>query len=315
MEIGHFGLAVFQQGTGKVLTERSLLLSYARSLSRNTSLGMNAKYLSIDPGGRQITPNDPALVNQDTVSFDLSGLISVTPFWKLGVLTRNIGGELGAAVREPLRRTYRVGSSYRFEDVMFMDDAIIWALDLFTKDDIKDTPGVRIQASTGVEYSFDERVSIRLGFDRGNFAAGLGFGHPEAGIFVDYAMSNDEIGTTHRISATYRFGAPPGEIAVVHHRPDGRRHRSHESEEGDRQPAPRKTEDGAPAEQERPPAKSSSRSVRPTDGALRKAARPTNRGVVDPGLAGRTGGSTIGVSTINRSEGGFDREIRDFMGK
>lgn len=218
MTFGTIGVSGFQQGNSRVLQERSLVFSYARDVGRDASLGMNVKYLELDPSGIQVNPNDPALQSQGTFSFDFSGLYTVTPYWKLGYLVRNVLGELGSAEREDLRKTYRVGSAYRFEELIFHSDSFTWALDLFTRDDINDRAGTKVRASTGIEYSIDERFSVRAGVNGGNFAAGLGLGHPETGIFVDYAFSNDEPGTTHRISASYRFGGPPGEVHVVHHK-------------------------------------------------------------------------------------------------
>lgn len=217
MNFGTMGVSFFQQGNSRVLQERTLQFTYARDFATTVSGGINVKYLEFDPSGQQVNPNDPALQEQGTFSFDLSGLYTVTPYWRIGFLARNILGELGTAEREELRTTYRLGSAYRFEDVFFHSDAFIWSLDLFTREDVDDEAGTKLRAATGIEYSIDERFSIRAGVNNGNFAAGLGLGHPESGIFVDYAFSDDDPGTTHRISATYRFGGPPGEVHVVHH--------------------------------------------------------------------------------------------------
>jgi|GEM_PF-544747 len=311
MELGCFGLAVYQQGSGKVLQERTILGSYALSVGESTSVGLNVKYLTLDPSGTQVTADDAALSQQSTVSFDLGGLQTVTPAWKLGFLVRNVLGEIGTSVKENLPRTYRVGSAYRFEDVMFLDDAITWSLDLFTKDDINDAAGIKILAASGIEYTFDERVSVRLGVNRGDFAAGLGFGHPESGIFVDYAYANDTAGNTHRISATYRFGGPPGDIHVVHHQASCKARHKHDRDESCGSASMTK----APA---RSVTETSSHSI--TNPRIRESTAKANasrRSIArsqDLDTGSLTGEANIGVSPIQRSgSNNLDRELKDFL--
>ncbi|MBI4859030.1 MAG: hypothetical protein HY815_01965 [Candidatus Riflebacteria bacterium] len=296
MQFGTIGIAVFQQGNNKVLQERTYLFSYALGVSHDTSLGLNMKYLTLDPAGRQVTANDPALVTQDTVSFDLAGLHAVTPFWKMGFLIRNVVGETGTVIRENLRRTYRVGSAYRFEDVLFLDDSVTWSMDLFTKEDIRDAPGAKILAATGLEYSFDERVSIRVGNERGHVTAGLGFGHPESGIFVDYAFADDAPGTTHRISATYRFGALPGEVHVVHHM---------DRSAPEARPERKETENSG---------QTNGRAKASPNRSARAPARP---GELESEATGRTGTAQIGATRIYRSGQAkeFDKEVKEFLQK
>ena len=251
MEAGSFGFSILQQGNNKVLQERTISLSMAHDVSKHASFGLNVKYLELDPTGTQVNPADPALHQQGTFSFDQSGLFTITKYWRLGYLARNIGGSLGAAQIEELRTTYRVGSAYRFEDLLFESDGFTWALDLYTRNDVGDRPGVRVRCSTGVEYSIDERFSVRAGVNNGNFAAGLGLGHPESGIFIDYAFSNDDPGVTHRLSASYRFGGPPGEVHVVHKRKVEVHHHIHDEPPPEDPPPPppqkRQVEGRAPA--------------------------------------------------------------------
>lgn len=218
--LGMFGISAYQQGADEVLQERVLSLSYARPVFEHASIGVNVKALEMVPNATQVVnPDDPALVDQATMSFDLGALVWLTPQWSVGMMARNLAGEIGAGLNEELQTTYRIGSSYRFEDLFFLDDALLWTGDFFTKTDIGDQPGLDIGVATGLEYTLAERVTFRTGVNRGDLALGIGFGHPEVGIFIDYAYSDDEIGDTHRIAATYRFGLPPSEVHVVHHEP------------------------------------------------------------------------------------------------
>lgn len=303
MTFGTVGVSAFQQGNSRILQERSLVLSYARDTSPDSSLGVNVKYLELDPSGVQVNPGDPALETQGTFSFDLSGMYTMTKYWKLAYLARNIIGSLGTAEREDLRKTYRLGSAYRFEELMFHADSLIWSLDVFSREDVDDKSGVKIRAASGVEYSIDERFAVRLGVNAGHFAAGLGLGHPETGIFVDYAFSNDEPGTTHRISATYRFGGPPGEVHVVHHREKTVHH--HEVSEEPPPPPP-------------PPVK------REVEGALPKRMRTTTPVAPPPPAlakagAWRTGADKLGAPPLKAIQPRkpkateYDRELNDFL--
>jgi len=219
MTMGVFGFSAYRQGAQEILQETTLNLSYGAPVSPVGSLGLNFKYLEIEGAGRQVNPNDPAIGKQDTFSLDLGGLFWITPSWRVGFLARNLIGKLGAGELEELEKTYRFGSAYHFEDILFLNDRLIWSTDLFTRRDIDDEAGTKVRVASGFEYTVDDRFSFRIGANKGDLTVGLGFGHPEAGVFIDYAFADDDLGKTHRISATYRFGAPPNEIHVVHHPP------------------------------------------------------------------------------------------------
>lgn len=308
MQFGTIGVSGFQQGNSRILQERSLVLSYAKDVSPASSMGLNVKYLELDPSGIQVNPGDPALQTQGTFSFDLAGLYTVTPYWKLGYLVRNILGTFGAAEREELRKTYRFGSAYRFEELMFHSDSLIWSLDLFTRDDVADRAGTKVRASSGIEYAIDERFAVRLGVNAGHFAAGLGLGHPETGIFIDYAFANDEPGTTHRISATYRFGGPPGEVHVVHHREKKVYHHVHDEPPKDLplppEPPPKKRQ----VEGTLPAKMRTSSPVSPTPAALAKSGTWRTQ-------EARLAAPPVRQEPKRKASQEYDRELEDFLEK
>lgn len=217
MDMGTFGLSYFKRGASSVLEESALTLSAGFEVAEGASLGLNVKYLRLESGGKQIDIDDPALQAQNTISFDLGGLYRVTDRWKLGFLARNLAGQFGAVLSDELKKTYRVGSAYRFQDVLFLGDAITWTVDVFTTEDVEDRAGTRAYASSGVEFDYEERFAVRVGANKGRLTAGLGLAHPPAGISVDYAFAKDDPGDTHRLSATYRFGGPPTDTHIVHH--------------------------------------------------------------------------------------------------
>ena len=59
--------------------------------------------------------------------------------------------------------------------------------------------------SLGVEYWMNQSFALRLGKDKNNDLT-FGFGGQYAGINLDYALVNHELGVNHRFSLTYRFG-------------------------------------------------------------------------------------------------------------
>jgi len=56
----------------------------------------------------------------------------------------------------------------------------------------------------GVEYSLLELLALRGGFQEGAWTAGAGMQY--AGVGVDYALSGQELGLTHRVSLTWKLG-------------------------------------------------------------------------------------------------------------
>jgi hypothetical protein len=295
MDLGTFGITGYREGSDQILTERVVSLSYARDLSPRASWGLNSKWLELHPTGAQVTGGDPAIRDQSTLSFDLGVLYSMTRFWKLGLVARNVGGRIGIVEIEDLRSTFRAGSAYRFEDLLFESDSLVWAVDIFTKEDIKDTPGTKVLAASGVEYTVDERVSFRAGVNRDKLTLGLGFGHPESGIFVDYAWADDEIGKTQRLSATYRFGAPPGTIHVVHHvkKPAEKERGRDDKDDEDEQPPRRESK----SKKERP------------------ASRATGRISGDLGAPGRASRPRAAKVEPDVKSNEFEKELKDFINK
>ncbi|MBI4860830.1 MAG: hypothetical protein HY815_11310 [Candidatus Riflebacteria bacterium] len=220
---GALGIAVLRQGLSDILQERTLSLSYGLALNPFTRLGLNLKTMALitKPEGRYFP--DPALTDSSTLGFDLGGLHVVTPDLRFGFLVRNLAARLGTVEREEVRRTYRVGAAYRLHTELIDEDYLWITLDLFTKEDIDDEAGLKIRNSFGFEWQLTPWIAVRMGADRGRLTAGAGI--TALGLSIDYAFAEeqDAVGTSQRISLTYRFG---GEVhterreVTVRHRPE-----------------------------------------------------------------------------------------------
>lgn len=223
---GFFGAAGFsflRQGLSDIYQERTLALSYGYALTPFTRLGANLKSMAVvvKPTGRFFA--DPALNNDSTQALDLSFVHIVTPDLRFGGLARNLGARLGLVDRREVHDTYRAGVAFRYH-TCFIDEDYFWlTADLFTKEDIDDEAGLKIKNAIGLEYQLTPWVALRAGADNGRFSAGAGLSL--VGLHVDYAIAEAEegIGTSQRISLTYKFGGTVvkerREITVRHRAP------------------------------------------------------------------------------------------------
>jgi hypothetical protein len=113
--------------------------------------------------------------------------------------------------QETLVPSLSLGVRYTLGMPAALDGALTVAGDLhqaFDGSDVVSQLGGGKDALVGMEYWFKRVVAARVGSDAGNFTAGAGLRVPGvlAGMGVDYAfLAHDDLGDTHRVSASARF--------------------------------------------------------------------------------------------------------------
>lgn len=206
---GATGIAFLRQGLSDIQQERTLSLSYGYALTPFTRVGVNLKSMAVvvSPQGHFFP--DPALSDDSTQGIDLAFIHVITPDFRVGGLARNFLARLGHVDRQDVERTYRTGVAYKFRTRLIDQDYLWLTGDLFTKEDIDDRAGLTIKNAVGAEYQITPWLALRAGADGGRFTGGAGL--CAMGLAIDYAIAEEEegIGTSQRISLTYRFG---GEI-------------------------------------------------------------------------------------------------------
>lgn len=206
---GATGIAFLRQGLSDIQQERTLSLSYGYALTPFTRLGVNLKSMAVvvSPQGRFFP--DPALNDDSTQGLDLSFIHVITPDLRVGGLARNFLARLGHVERADVGRSYRTGVAYKLHTNLIDSDYLWLTFDLFSKEDIDDQAGLAIKNAVGAEYQITPWLALRAGADDGRFSGGAGIS--AMGLSVDYAIAQGEegIGTSQRVSLTYRFG---GEI-------------------------------------------------------------------------------------------------------
>jgi hypothetical protein len=194
---GAFGVSWSREGDKTILSEEILAVSYADRLYKGLSMGMtmspNANGVTAQPG-----VYDPALVEQDTMGYDLGFLYEVNKYFSLGVVGRNMGAETGQVIKTELEPGLRVGVAYKPNSKFKI------AADVTRRENIKNRQGESDMVAGGVEYLMSRFLAIRAGINDDTVTLGLGF--IKSDWQMDYAFWNSEIGDTHRISATMRFG-------------------------------------------------------------------------------------------------------------
>ena len=184
--------------------EYGLLLSYAREYSDRIFLGGNVKLL------RQTLLDNTSF----GMGLDLGAMFFATPDLTVGLrladaTTSRISWDTGT--QETLAPSLSVGVRYTLSMPAALDGDLTVAGDLHQAFDGRDEVsqlGGGTDALLGVEYWFKRVVAARAGSDAGNFTAGAGLRVPGVlgGMGVDYAfLAHDDLGDTHRVSASVRF--------------------------------------------------------------------------------------------------------------
>lgn len=188
--------------------------SAAYSLSDDLQIGLNIKYAmqSID------TDTISAIAADVGALYKLEELINViTSSLGLGNLVDNLMAgisvsNIGTKVKEDsLPMTLRAGLSMRFS--LLQDKDLLGAVGVYLPFESS-----KIAGNVGVEYWYDNMFAVRLGYkigyDVGNFTAGIGFKSILEGMFgyqIDYSYApSSNLGDTHRISVTLKLSEEEG---------------------------------------------------------------------------------------------------------
>jgi hypothetical protein len=194
----------------------ALGLAYARALSDKFSVGGCMKYVRQDLGQAAIAfASDGSLVMDDNISslyaFDF-GITYRTGFKSLvlGIVVRNFSREIqfkSEGFQPPL--TFRIGVAMDLADLVLLDQkqhALRLVLDA---EHPRDYPE---QLKVGLEYTFTDLVSLRLGYagpaDEHGMSYGVGVrkGLEGVNIGVDYAYTPFGIlGNVHRFSFQFQL--------------------------------------------------------------------------------------------------------------
>jgi tetratricopeptide (TPR) repeat protein len=195
---GALGFSWMKEGNDEILAEETLSLTYGKRITDSLKLGFNIKSLKMTPSGSQTIKDDPAIVKQSSSGFDLGVLYNVNEVFRLGFVGRNLGVSLGEVAERDLDAQYRFGMAY------FPADQWTIAMDISRRRDIHETKGYTNILSGGFEYVINKFLALRAGVNNNNLTMGLGFLNPQWQL--DYAFWNSELGDTHRVSATMKFG-------------------------------------------------------------------------------------------------------------
>jgi hypothetical protein len=164
----------------------AVLLTASKALSPRLAAGMNLK-----------------MVRQSVESYDGTGLgadlgllYDVTPALRVGASLINVGGPSITLrdTKETYPGLFRGGFSAR----LFGGKGIFSA-----ELDANGSRGTSLHG--GAEYWLYPQVGVRLGMDASSPAGGISYRLP-SGLQVDYGLSDEDLGVTHRIGISYRFG-------------------------------------------------------------------------------------------------------------
>jgi hypothetical protein len=173
-------------------SDMAVSLGYGTRLTDNLMAGLNAKYLT----------ETLADVNASAYASDIGLLYKTDSKIGIGASAQNLGTKV-KFIKEsaPLPQSFKIGASYQKE---IFNQPLLTAIDVTVPND-NDT-----YVSGGVEYWIKDMIALRAGYRTGvdvgeGIRAGIGF---KTSIFqIDYAFAGfGELGSTHRMSLTIRFG-------------------------------------------------------------------------------------------------------------
>lgn len=175
------------------IIENAIFLSYGRSIWDSLSAGISFKHCAkkvMDYSG-------------EGVGADI-GLLYQVPFierLKVGMNIQNIiPPQIQLkSVREQFATNLKLGFAYKlFSLFKHWEDSLSIGFDL-DKTEYRDVKG-----HIGVEYWYLKKVSVRFGIDKEYPAFGLGLIYRN--FEFDWAMAPHDLGDTHRVSVSVRFG-------------------------------------------------------------------------------------------------------------
>ncbi len=166
--------------------EMALLFSASKSFTPRFTLGANAKII------RQTVD----VFSASGVGFDLGLFFNITPTVGLGASLLNVGGPTLAlrSIEEAYPMEFRGGMSLR----LFGERGLITA-------EIDQRKGSPTMFRAGSEFWAHPNLGLRFGFYESSPSGGFSARVAPA-VRIDYSMSNEELGVTHRIGLSYEFG-------------------------------------------------------------------------------------------------------------
>ena len=194
---------------GAKFKERIYYGSFADPLSvdKSISVGLNIKYFSVDSA---ILPEAAA----SGLGVDLGFLYHLPLYFRFGKqinlglsvedLDTTINEKIGATTKLPTR--VRGGFSYEFTD------DLLAAFELDSFNDSNTSTSKHTVLHTGIEgWFFEDRLGLRTGYSgfqtlAGVFTAGISYRSRTWGIDYAFIGHPQYLGSSHRISGTWRFG-------------------------------------------------------------------------------------------------------------
>ncbi|PKK90070.1 MAG: hypothetical protein CVV64_11160 [Candidatus Wallbacteria bacterium HGW-Wallbacteria-1] len=202
---GTFGLHYSKEGSDSILAEKRMGISYGKRVGSRFSLGFNLNSLTLSPAinSTQRSAADPSMTEQNSVGVDLGFLLNITDDAKIALSVKNLGASFGVITEHHLDTILKMGVAVNTSEKMLL------AMDANFKENTDENKENKFQISAGAEYLFTPQVAFRAGFNKGDLTAGCGFRSQDWNM--DYAFLNHEIGNTHRVSFSMRFGAGENE--------------------------------------------------------------------------------------------------------
>ena len=166
--------------------ETAYLVSISKSVMRNVAVGANVKIVrqSIDE------------FQASAAGADFGALVNVLPSLAVGASLLNIGGP-SLTLRETAEKypmEFRGGLSFRF----------LSGRGLFTTE-LDHRAGYDTRFHAGSEFWVHPIMGLRVGYDNSYVSGGISFA-VAPGMRLDYGMSDQILGATHRIGISYQFG-------------------------------------------------------------------------------------------------------------
>lgn len=190
----------FPEGTGELFkaSDFAYTLTYARQISEDFGLGLSAKYIKSYLYNSEIKAS--------SVAFDIGSIYDISALrTRLGISINNLGKDL-----KYLNEQYSIPSALRFGARITAyeeeNHRVYIALQIARPNDANE------QYNAGVEYTFQNLVSLRTGYrfnyDTENWSGGIGLSLESLGIHgsLDYAYTNYRyLPGTHMFSTEIGF--------------------------------------------------------------------------------------------------------------
>ena len=167
-------------------SDMAFLLSASKNVTRRLSLGVSAKVV------QQSVDQFDAV----GVGADIGALFDVTPAVRVGASVQNLGGP---------NLTFRTSDeAYPVEFRAGVAIRVLGGRGLMAAEiDHRNGPGAALRA--GGEFWVARSMALRLGYDDNAPSGGFSY-EVNPSIRFDYGATHHELGVTHRIGMSYRFG-------------------------------------------------------------------------------------------------------------